>query len=451
MGSAGFVLILTAQEQRGEQLREALRTEHGHSCLVVTTLDDAADSVRARQPDALVTDARINEIDAVAPLLDLLPRVAKDAALVVIGAAPSEAAARDRSIAWLAPELEPAALAAQVDLAVRKAVQRREDRIFQATLNEQPVEKFEGIVGSSPQIKRIIARVLKAAPTKVTVLIVGETGTGKELIAEAIHRRSPRARRPFIPVNCSAVNESLLESELFGHVRGAFTGAVADRRGFFVAADGGTLFLDEIGDMPLSMQAKLLRVLDRREVTPVGSTELRRVDVRLVAATNADLAKLVDEKKFRDDLLYRLKNFEIDVPPLRERRQDIPALAQHLLDQANREHGQSVAGFSSEALQHLVKYYWRGNIRELRNVIESVCVEVGNRRIEADDLPQEIRGSRELVPVSSTGLVGLTMEQVERLMIERTLQATGGNREQAAKMLNIGTRTLYRKLKDYGL
>ncbi|MFO0838081.1 MAG: sigma-54 dependent transcriptional regulator [Phycisphaerae bacterium] len=449
MGNAGFVLILTQNELQGERLRELLRATHGHSCLVVTSLEDAFDSIRARQPDAVVADATIAGRETGKPLRELLDALSRDAALLIVGAGDVPAGASNIA---LPTDLEPAALAERIDAQTRKAVQRREDRLFQASLDEQKVEQFEGLVGSSPQIKRIVSRILKAAPTKVTVLIVGETGTGKELIAKAIHRRSPRARRPFLAVNCSAVSETLLESELFGHVRGAFTGAVSDRKGLFVAADGGTIFLDEIGDMPLAMQPKLLRVLgDSREVTPVGSTEVRKVDVRVVAATNADLARLVDEKKFREDLLYRLKAFEIDVPPLRERRQDVPPLARHLLEQANREHGQSVTGISAEALQHLVKYYWRGNIRELRSVIESLVVEVGDRRIEADDLPEEIRGSRELVPASSGGLVGLTMEQVERMMIERTLQATQGNREQAAKMLNIGTRTLYRKIKDYGL
>ena len=243
----------------------------------------------------------------------------------------------------------------------------------------------------------------------------------------------------------------MLESTLFGHVKGAFTGAMADRKGFFEATDGGTLFLDEIGDMPLNMQAKLLRALDRREITPVGSTEIRRVDVRLVAATNADLQRKIEEREFREDLYYRLNQWVIPVPPLRERREDIPLMADHFRQRANRVHGMSCEGISSAAMGVLTKYYWPGNVRELSNVIEAVVVEVEDRPIEVEDLPERIRGGSELVPASAGGMVGLTMAQVERLMIERTLQATGGNREQAAKVLGIGTRTLYRKIKEYGL
>jgi DNA-binding NtrC family response regulator len=243
--------------------------------------------------------------------------------------------------------------------------------------------------------------------------------------------------------------KNLLESSLFGHVKGAFTGAVSDRKGFFEAADGGTLFLDEIGDMPLTMQAKLLRALERREITPVGSTEVRRVDVRVIAATNVDLHKGVEGKRFREDLYYRLNQWVIRVPPLRARRDDIPVLAVHFLQQANQTHGVECPGLSSEAMEMLTRYSWPGNVRELANLVESLAVEVENRRIEVTDLPDHVRGPNEIVPISA-GMVP-TMAQLERMAIERALQASGGNREQAAKMLDIGTRTLYRKLKEYEL
>jgi transcriptional regulator with PAS, ATPase and Fis domain len=203
--------------------------------------------------------------------------------------------------------------------------------------------------------------------------------------------------------------------------------------------------------MPLSLQAKLLRALERREITPVGSTDVRRVDVRVIAATNTDLQRNVEDRKFREDLYYRLNQWVIDVPPLRERREDIPILADYLRQRANQTHNAGCDGISSEAMGYLAKYYWPGNVRELANVIEALVVEAGGRQIEAEDLPEHIRGSREIVPASAAGMVGLTMAQVERLIIERTLQATGGNREQAAKILDIGTRTLYRKIKEYGL
>jgi len=450
MAQTAFILVLTDDEDQGQQLRELLRERHGHSCSVVTRLPDALDSIRAKPPDIVVTRPRVAGHSAPAKLAELLDSLARDATLLVIGGtdlpraghveieALPESAALDR-------------LAQDINGLAGKAVGRREDRLLQESIAGQRHEAFEGIVGMSPAIRKIIERIRKAARNKLTVLILGETGTGKDLIAEAIHNQSDRAARPIKSVNCAGLNENLLESELFGHVRGAYTGAVSDRKGYFEAAHGGTLFLDEIGDMPLNMQAKLLRALERREITPVGSTDVRRMDVRVVAATNSVLNKRVEEGRFREDLYYRLNQWVIEVPALRERREDIPILADYLRQRANKTHGTACDGISSEAMGYLAKYYWPGNVRELANVIEAMVVEAEDRRIEADDLPERIRGSREIVPASASGMVGLTMAQVERMMIEHTLQSTGGNREQAAKILDIGTRTLYRKIKEYGL
>lgn len=450
MTQTAFILLLTDDPDAGERLRGLLREKHGHSCSVVTSLAAALDSIRARAPDVVVTWPEVRGQYTVEPILSYLDESVPDATLMVLGAEAVPAGKRVRAVA-LADPGDDAKLAQSISNAASQAAARRADRILQQTIAGQRHEAFHGIVGSSTKIRAIIERIRKAARNKLTVLILGETGAGKDLIAEAIHRESDRANRPFLPLNCAGINENLLESQLFGHVKGAFTGAVTDRKGFFEAADGGTLFLDEIGDMPLNMQSKLLRALERREITPVGSTEIRRVDVRLVAATNADLQKKVDEGDFREDLYYRLNQLQIEVPPLRERREDIPLLADYLRQRANKEHGMSCDGISSEAMGYLAKYYWPGNVRELANVIEAAVVEVEERPIETEDLPERIRGTRDLVPVSATGMVGLTMAQVERMMIERTLQATGGNREQAAKILDIGTRTLYRKIKEYGL
>jgi DNA-binding NtrC family response regulator len=451
VGQPAFILILTGDEAHGRQLGQDLSERYGHACNALTSVADALDSIRVQPPDVVVCEPQVEGRPVAPHVAELLDTLAQDATLVVLGPASELPATRHvRTVAFDGREREGGE-PQFIDSVAVHAVARRQDRRLRKSLEEHRGEPFEGIVGNSPQVRRTIERIRKVARTKLTVLIVGETGTGKELIAEAIHRQSDRARRPFKPVNCAGLNENLLESELFGHVKGAFTGAVADRRGYFSAADGGTLFLDEVGDMPLAMQAKLLRALERREITPVGSTEVIRVDVRVIAATNRDLSALVEKRQFRDDLYYRLHHLEIRVPPLRERRQDIPLLADHLLRQANREHNVSVPGFSSEAMNLLARYYWPGNVRELGNVVASLAVEVLDRQIEAGDLPEYIRGSRELVPVSAGGLVGRTLEEVERMMIERTLQATEGNREQAAKMLNIGTRTLYRKIKEFGL
>ncbi|MEP0847397.1 MAG: sigma-54-dependent Fis family transcriptional regulator [Phycisphaerae bacterium] len=451
MAQTAFILILCNDEKNGRFLEEELRRRHGHSCRIATSLQDALDSIRERVPDVVVASDNIAGEPVVAPLAELLNALGRDSGLLVIGRAERPSGA-DRIAFETRPE--PADLSSLVQPIANqasRAVARRQDRLLKESLEQQPAEAFAGIIGVSPAIRRIIDRIRKAARNKLTVLIAGETGTGKELIARAIHDESPRAKKPFLPLNCAGISETLIESTLFGHVRGAFTGADRDNPGYFVQADGGTLFLDEIGDMPFRMQAKLLRALESREITPVGSAEVRRVDVRVIAATNADLRQRIEDREFRADLLYRLNQWVISVPPLRERRQDIPLLAMHALRSANREHGVNVPGISSEAMNLLTRHHWPGNVRELINVVTRVVCEVENRQMEADDLPEEIRGTHEIVPVSITGLDGLTMEQVERLMIERTLQLTAGNREQAAKMLNIGTRTLYRKIKEYGL
>ncbi len=453
MSQTAFILILPSVEAKGQRLHEMLRREHGHSCRVVNSLDDALNSIRARVPDVVVAVSPLDGRDVLAPLAELMDGMAPDATLIGLGAAgpPPRPPARRVEYLGLRNPDDDAELVGPIGAAARAAVARHEDRLLKATLEQATIEPFEGLVGASPQMQRIVERIRKAARNKLTVLLLGETGTGKEIIAQAIHRQSDRARKPFLALNCAGLSETLIESELFGHMKGAFTGAFTDRKGKFLASDGGTLFLDEIGDMPLAMQPKLLRALDQREITPVGSNDVLRVDVRVIAATNADLGEKVGKGQFREDLYYRLRHWVIQVPPLRERREDIPLLAHHLLRAANDEHGLHVEGISSDAMSLLTKYHWPGNVRELRNVIDATACEVESRAIAAEDLPLEIRGSRELAPSGFSGLVGLTMDEIERLAIERTLIATAGNREQAAKMLNIGTRTLYRKLKEYGL
>jgi two-component system response regulator HydG len=451
LARTAFILIVVGDEPAGEALREQLREQAGHSCRVVDNLAEARESIESRTPDVVVAEAALDGQATAPELAPLLDRLAPDASLLIIGDSPRPAQHKRIELLILPPRDNLEQLVEPIRRAAEKAVGRREDRLLAETVADRPVPHFEGIVGESVAMRNIIERIRKAARNKLTVLILGETGTGKDLIAEAIHKRSDRAGKPFLPLNCAGLNDNLLESQLFGHVKGAFTGAVSDRKGYFEAADGGTLFLDEIGDMPLNMQAKLLRTLERREITPVGSTEIRRVDVRLIAATNVDLYQKVEESAFREDLYYRLNQWVIRVPPLRERRTDIPLLAIHLLRRANELHGTRVTGFSNEALEKLTEYAWPGNVRELMNLIESLAVEVEDRQINATDLPPRILGPRDIVPAAAGNMVGLTMAQVERMMIERTLQATQGNREQAAKMLDIGTRTLYRKLKEYDL
>jgi two-component system response regulator HydG len=304
----------------------------------------------------------------------------------------------------------------------------------------------------------VITKLQRIAPTDATVLIQGDTGTGKELVAKAIHQNSPRKKRPFVALNCAALSEHILESELFGHIRGAFTDASADRQGKFEYADGGTLFLDEVGDMPIPTQIKLLRVLESHEITRVGSNEPTKVNVRILSATNRDLGKAIADGTFREDLYHRLKVVTINLPRLADRREDIPLLVDYFVKEHSRRHQKTVRGISTAARRRLLAFDWPGNVRQLRNVIESMVVVDIDEVLDLDDLPDELAPT-DGEPAKATGsgadglhqLVGKPMAEIERLFIAETLRITAGNREEAATMLGIGERTLYRKIKEYGL
>ncbi len=309
------------------------------------------------------------------------------------------------------------------------------------------------MVGHSDAMRSVFTAVRQVAPTDTTVLIQGETGTGKELLARAVHDLSPRAGRPFVPVNCAGLAEGVLESELFGHVRGSFTGAVADREGLFAAAEGGTLFLDEVGDVSLALQQRLLRVLQEREVTPVGSTRPRAVDVRVVAATHRDLEAEVRTGRFRDDLFYRLDVFRIQAPPLRSRRADIPLLIEAALARLRaRSSGTEGASFSPLAMRLMRAHDWPGNVRELFAVVESATIRAGGPRIEAQHLPSAIRDPDGAAPSHprETRYQGSTVDD-ERAAIEAALVEADGSRARAAEILGMSRTTLWRRMRDFGL
>jgi two-component system response regulator HydG len=313
---------------------------------------------------------------------------------------------------------------------------------------------FEGIIGESPAMRAVIQMVKQLAPSTLPVLVTGESGTGKELVASAIHRLSKRASRRYVTFNAAGQAESLLEDQLFGHVRGAFTGADKDREGVFEYADKGTVFLDEIGDMPVNMQPKLLRVLETGDVVRLGSNENRKVDVRVVSATNRDLKKAAAEGQFREDLYFRLKGAEIHIPPLRERREDIPLLVNHAIGKYAAELGRTRPTITQPALMRLVAYDWPGNVREVFQLMHRMTVMAQGDAIDLRDIPDEIRSaddSGENHAQSRAGLAGVGLDKLEKEAIRQTLAMTAGNREQAAQMLGIGERTLYRKLKEYGL
>jgi len=312
---------------------------------------------------------------------------------------------------------------------------------------------FESIIGRSAPMERLFEQMRLVAPTRSSVLIIGESGTGKELVASAIHRASPRRNERFLAINCGAIPSDILESELFGHERGAFTGAVNRKIGKFEVAHRGTLFLDEISELYPELQVKLLRVLEERQIMRVGGSELIDVDFRLVAATNRDLEKEVADGRFREDLYYRLKVVTLRIPPLRERPADLPALAEHFLAVFSQEHGRPTIRITPEALEVLSRYPWPGNVRELRNVIESMVVFHQGEEITLNDLPAEVRQSSTLStsgsPVQSVVGQQRTMEEIERQAILETLRRTEGHRAKAADVLGIGLRTLQRKLKEY--
>ncbi len=308
---------------------------------------------------------------------------------------------------------------------------------------------FSALIGDSPPMRRLKETLALVAPSQATVLISGESGTGKEVAAQIIHQHSPRAQGPLVKVNCAALPENLLESELFGHEKGAFTGANARREGRFAAADGGSIFLDEVGEMSPATQAKLLRALQEGEYSPVGSNRVFNSDARVIAATNKDLAEAVAQGEFREDLYYRLNVVNLEMPPLRERGQDVELLAEHFLVRFNRENQRQLSGFSPEARTGLLSYAWPGNVRELINAIERAVILAAGPVLQAGDLPLG-----EGVPAAQgpEGLhAGMSIRQAERLLIEKTLEATGGNRTRAAELLGITRKTLQNKIKEYGL
>ncbi|MGE0757941.1 MAG: sigma-54 interaction domain-containing protein [Pirellulaceae bacterium] len=311
-------------------------------------------------------------------------------------------------------------------------------------------EGFEPLIGQSVAMREAIRRLRLAADSDVTVLLTGESGTGKELAARAVHARSNRRDRPFLAINCSAIPDALLESELFGHVRGAFTGAAADKQGLFEAADGGTLFLDEIGDVSPTIQVKLLRALQEREVRRIGDSHNRAIDIRLITATNRDLRRLLVAGTIREDFYYRIHVFAIRMPPLRERRDDIPRLVEHFLAEFGRQRTRAITGITRDALQCLMDYHWPGNVRQLRNTVEIACVSAAGDRITYLDLPAEIRDPRTgQLTESSTSLTHDEVAERERII--DALRQTGGNRTQAAALLGTSRVTLWKKMAKYAI
>jgi two-component system response regulator HydG len=404
----------------------------------------------------VITDLSMPRVDG----LEILRRTKEnmpDAEVILItghGTIPSAVAAMQQGAFYYLEKSGLAELRAVVNSAAEKVRLRHANVELNRRLDER--FGFEGVIGSSPQMHDVIERLKRIAPTDATVLIQGETGTGKELVAQALHQNSPRKKKPFVALNCAALSENILESELFGHVRGAFTDASTDRVGKFEYAHGGTMFLDEVGDMPMATQIKLLRVLESGEITRVGSNEPITVNVRIVSATNRDLEQSIVAGSFRSDLYHRLKVVTIRLPRLIERGQDIPLLVDHFIKQFEKRHHKKVRGVTTAVRRKFAAYDWPGNVRQLKNFVESMVVVDIDGMLDVDDLPMEMSGEATppegvAPPSSLASLVGKPLEEIEKLFIAETLKITGGNREEAATMLGIGERTLYRKIKDYQL
>ncbi len=452
------VLIVDDDEAHADAVAESLERV-GYECTVATSGAKAASLIETRNFDVIVTDLMMDEVDG----LEILRRAKEelpDAEVILLTGHASVKLALAAGQQGAHNLLSKPVDIKELRLAVEKAATRV--RLLRKTqeLARRLDEKFgfEGVIGNSPAMQRVIDRLKNVAPTDSTVLIQGESGTGKEIVARALHQNSERKNKPFVPLNIAALPESTLESELFGHEPGAFTGAMTRRIGKFEHANGGTLFLDEVGEMPLPMQVKLLRVLEDRKITRLGSNDEIDINVRLVAATNADLQDLVKNGKFRKDLYYRISVVTLFLPPLSDRRGDIPLLIEHFLKYMADRRQRPMPTISKPVQQALMAYPWPGNIRELRNVVESMVVQDTDGRLDLDDLPPEIAplGSQSEIEFAEAhngadGLIGRPLTDVEKFYIERALELTSGRRDEAARLLGIGERTLYRKIKEYHL
>jgi two-component system response regulator HydG len=443
------VLVVDDDEPHAEAVAESLERV-GYDCVVATSGRQGLQLIEEQDFDIVLTDLIMDGVGG----LDILKKAKQelpDAEIVILtghGTIKTAVTAMQAgATTYLTKPLDIGELRTVVDKASQSQRLVRSNIELKKQLNER--FGFEGVVGNAPDMQRVITKLKQIAPTNATVLITGESGTGKELVAQALHLNSPRKSKPFVPLNCAALSENILESELFGHIKGAFTGADRERKGWFEHANGGTLFLDEIGDIPLSTQVKLLRVLESGEIVRVGTNEPIKVNVRLVSATNRDLADAIASGQFRQDLYHRLKVVSIKLPPLRQRREDIPLLIEHFLKQFAASHGKPLPTITPAVRKKLVAYDWPGNVRELKNAIESMVVIDSDGLIDSDDLTEEIQESSADAPTGQDQLLGRPLDDIERFYILETLKNTGGNREDAAKQLGIGERTLYRKLDEY--
>lgn len=433
----------------------------GFTCVSATSGPEGAKLIEKELFDIVVTDLVMSEVDGM-KILNLARKKLPDAEVILVtghASVPRAVEAMQHgAYNFLEKPITPKRLQAIARRAAESLMLRQQNRQLQNRLDER--FGFENLIYASPSMQKVVERLKRIAPTDVGVLITGQTGTGKDVIAQAIHQNSPRRKKPFVAINTAAVAEHLVESELFGHVKGAFTDAIGDRVGKFEFANGGTLFLDEVGDMPMPTQIKLLRVLEERKITRVGDNKAIDVNVRVLAATNKNLEKEIEEGRFRSDLYYRLKVVSVHLEPLDDRREDIIPLADSFRRQANKRYEKNVTGFSTDLTRWLYHYHWVGNVRQLKNVIESMVVMDNDNLLDMDDLSPDLYDPsdgvpQEAIPEVASGspsfLIGRPLKEVEKWAISEALKVSGGNREETATMLGISERNLYRKLKEYDL
>jgi DNA-binding NtrC family response regulator len=445
------ILVVDDEKDICKALEFLLKSE-GYSVALAHSGEEAVEKIQKEHFDVVLTDLKMGKLDGVA-VLEKTRELSSDTSVVVMTAYASVESAVETMKKGAADYIQKPFLNEDVKITIRKVIEQKrliEENIALRQQLSQHMGCMEFVANSEPML-RIIETLEKVIPTKSNILILGESGTGKGLIAEMIHCNSPRRDKPFISINCSAIPEGLLESELFGYKKGAFTGAVADKNGLITMADQGTLFLDEIGDMPPNLQSKLLKVLESSEVTPLGDTRSRLVDVRLVTATNQDLEQRIREKAFREDLYYRLNVIEIRIPPLRERKEDILMLVNHFVKRYSEENRKNVRGFDSDAMAVLMRYSWPGNVRELRNVIERAIVLCGGEVITPAELPDKLQKNGGAASGQETSSLKLSLSEYEKTLILNVYHAQGRNKEDTAKCLGVDLATLYRKMKKYGI
>src|SRR6478736_2424057 len=455
MSTTASILVIDDEEIMREIL-EALLTREGYSVRLASSAEEGIDLARSIPFDAAIVDLMLPGMDGLAALEELR-KVAEDLPVLMITAFASVetaiAAMKRGALDYITKPFKND----EVLIVVRNALERnrlvRENRLLRRTVQEQ-YQKFANIIGRNQRMRQVFDLIIQAAPSRSTILIQGESGTGKELVARAIHAHSPRAERAFVTVNSGNLPPDLLESTLFGHVKGAFTGAVYPKKGMFDLADKGSIFFDEIGNVPLETQAKLLRVIQERDFMRLGGMETIKVDVRIIAATNVDLRQMMDEGKFREDLFYRLHVISIQLPPLRDRKDDVPLLVHHFLEKYGEENKKRDLELTPDALDLLTEYDWPGNVRELENVIERAVVLTSGPRIGVELIPDHVhRPPSFTAPQFVMPAEGISFKDVtsdfEKRLIESTLEAAGGVQKRAAELLHIKPTTLNEMIKRY--